>query len=133
MGSLETPVLGLAEVERLDQWLNVPTQGQRVAQTGDERPFSYGARIRSPAGNRTWAALVGGRCTTNQRTKQPSIFSQMNEFSAAVTQTVPIECTVLIESFHWNGPTFPTCTFSQICLVVLAQPCNIECKFTSTF
>ena len=33
--------IGLADVWRLGQWLNVPTQGQRVAhETVDERPFS---------------------------------------------------------------------------------------------
>ena len=43
MGSLKFPHIGLVEVGRLGQWLNVPTQGRRVAQTGDERPFSLTA------------------------------------------------------------------------------------------
>ena len=40
MSSFKVPCIGLVKVERLGQWLNVPTQGRRVAQTGDERPFS---------------------------------------------------------------------------------------------
>ena len=43
-GFFKVPHIGLADVGRLGQWLNVPTQGWRVhvqeAQTGDERPFS---------------------------------------------------------------------------------------------
>ena len=40
----KVPHIGLVKVERLGQWLNVPcTQGQRVAQTRDERPFSLTA------------------------------------------------------------------------------------------
>ena len=37
----KVPCLGLVKVERLHvgQWLNVPTQGRRVAQTGT-KPFS---------------------------------------------------------------------------------------------
>ena len=37
------PCIGLVVVGRLGQQLNVPTQGWRVAQTGDERPFSLTA------------------------------------------------------------------------------------------
>ena len=37
---LKVTRIGLVEVGRLGQWLNVPTQGRRVAQTGDVRPFS---------------------------------------------------------------------------------------------
>ena len=33
----------LVKVGRLGQRLNIPTQGRRVAQTGDERPFSLTA------------------------------------------------------------------------------------------
>ena len=36
----KVPRIGLVEVGRLGQLLNVPTQGRSVAQTGDERPFS---------------------------------------------------------------------------------------------
>ena len=56
---------------RLGQWLNVPmyTQGWRVlAQTEGEMPnlLTNGSGIISPAQNRTQAALLGGRHTTNQ-------------------------------------------------------------------
>ena len=33
-GWITVPCIGLVKVERLGQWLNVPTQGRRVAQTG---------------------------------------------------------------------------------------------------
>ena len=39
----KVPRIGLLKVERLGQRLNVPTQGRRVAQTRDERPFSLTA------------------------------------------------------------------------------------------
>ena len=42
-GIFKVPRIGLVEVARLGQRLNVPTQGQRVAQTGDERLFSLTA------------------------------------------------------------------------------------------
>ena len=42
-GFFKVPRIGLVEVGRLGQRLNVPTQGRRVAQTGDERPFSLTA------------------------------------------------------------------------------------------
>ena len=35
--------IGLVDAGRLGQQLNVSTQGQRAAQTGDERPFSLSA------------------------------------------------------------------------------------------
>ena len=40
-GFFEVPWIGLLKVGRLGQQLNVPTQGRRVAQTVDERPFSF--------------------------------------------------------------------------------------------
>ena len=39
----KVPCIGLVKIERLGQWLNVPTQGQRVTQTEDGRPFSLTA------------------------------------------------------------------------------------------
>ena len=42
-GTFKVPRIGLVEVGRLGQRLNVPTQGRRVAQTGDERPSSLTA------------------------------------------------------------------------------------------
>ena len=72
VSSLKSLVIGLVKVERLGQRLNVPTQGWKVAQTGDERPFSLiGAGSRSPAGNQTRAALVRGRRTSNQPPEHP--------------------------------------------------------------
>ena len=48
-GFFKVPYIGLAEVSRLGQWLNfVPTQGRRVAQTGDERPISLMAPRSGP-------------------------------------------------------------------------------------
>ena len=37
---LKVPRTGLVKVETLGQQLNIPTQGRRVAQAEDERPFS---------------------------------------------------------------------------------------------
>ena len=62
-GIFKVPHIGLVEVRRLGQQLNVPTQGWRVVQAGDIRPFTSGAGIRSPARNRIQATLVGGGCT----------------------------------------------------------------------
>ena len=39
-GFFKVPCIGLAEVGRLGQRLNILTQGRRVARTRDERPFS---------------------------------------------------------------------------------------------
>ena len=51
VGSLKSPVMGQ---QRLEEW--------RLAQTRDERPLK---------GNRSWAALVGGRCPIDWPTEQP--------------------------------------------------------------
>ena len=37
---LKCLILGKWRLGDLSPWLNVPTQGERVAQIGDERPFS---------------------------------------------------------------------------------------------
>ena len=42
-GIFKVPRIGLVKVERLSERLNVPSQGQRVAQTGNEMPFSHTA------------------------------------------------------------------------------------------
>ena len=42
-GFFKVPRIGLVEVGRLGQGLNVPNQGRRVAQTRDVRPFSLTA------------------------------------------------------------------------------------------
>ena len=61
-GFFKVPHIGFVEVGRPGPQLNIPTQGQEVAQTGDERPFSFMVPgIRSPAGNRTRATLVWRR------------------------------------------------------------------------
>ena len=39
-GIFKVPCIGLVEVGRLGQWLNIPTQGHRIVQIGDVRPFS---------------------------------------------------------------------------------------------
>ena len=66
-GISKVPRIGLVEVGRPGQRLKAPTQGQRVVQTGDERPFlTYCTGVRSPAGNRTQATLVRGRRATNR-------------------------------------------------------------------
>ena len=51
----KVPCIGSVNVERLDQWLYVPTQGQRVAQTGDERPFSLRVLVSDPS----WESNLG--------------------------------------------------------------------------
>ena len=43
----KVPRIELMKVERLGQWLNVPTQGRRVAQTGTQ-PFSLTAPGSNP-------------------------------------------------------------------------------------
>ena len=64
----KVPRIGLVNVGRLGQRLNVSTQGRRVAQTGDERRhFSLTAPGSDPQpGIRTQATLVRGRHATNR-------------------------------------------------------------------
>ena len=53
--------------------LSSPTLMERSSDRRCEALPTYGARIRSPAGNRTQATLVRGRCATNWPSEQPPI------------------------------------------------------------
>ena len=66
----KVPCIGLVKVERLGQRLNVPTQGQRVAQTGT-KPFSLTALGSDPQPGIEHAALVRDRRANHSATWAP--------------------------------------------------------------
>ena len=63
----EVPRIGLVEAGRLGQQLNVPSQGQRLAQTGDERPFS----LTAPGTDPQPGVEPGVRHATNRPPEHP--------------------------------------------------------------
>ena len=70
----KVPRIGLVKVGRLDQRLNVPTQGRRVAQTDRNKALlTYGTGITSPAWNGIRAALVRDRCANHSATWTPTV------------------------------------------------------------
>ena len=63
----KVPRIGLVEAGRLGQQLNVPSQGQRLAQTGDERPFS----LTAPGTDPQPGVEPGVRHATNRPPEHP--------------------------------------------------------------
>ena len=56
-------------------WVNVPTQGQSVTQTADERLFLLTAPGTDLSQESNRAALVGGQHTTNWPTEHPQFMT----------------------------------------------------------